>query len=395
MSDAQFLETSQGRRLAYHHTEGSGPCVVFLGGLKSDMEGMKAIHLEAWCKARGQAFLRFDYSGHGESSGTFEEGCIGDWAEDTGAALSALTTGKLVVVGSSMGGWQALLYARANPERIAGLVTVAAAPDFTEDGYWASFSDAQKATLARDGQIAMPSDYMEPYIITHRLIEDGRANLVLRAPLSLPFPVRCLQGTADTAVSTETALRLLDHADCPDMRLNLVKDADHRFSDGPCLGLIEAAICDVMAVRAAPEPKTVHMEQHVSMIKLVARDVDKLAGFYKSLGWKQLDASDGVAAFDLLGQTLGIFSLEALAEEIGVPEDVLGRGAAALVQNAPSKEEVGSILARVEAAGARILKEAQDVAHGGHHGYFSDPEGHIWKVAWHPDAASHHQDGPA
>lgn len=250
MSDAQYLVTPQGRKLAYHFTKGNGPCVVFLGGLKSDMTGTKAIHLEAWCKARGQAFLRFDYSGHGESSGTFEEGCIGDWAEDTRIALSAMTKGKLIVVGSSMGGWQALLFARAHPERVAGLVTVAAAPDFTEDGYWASFTVDQKATLARDGQIAMPSDYMEPYIITRRLIEDGRTNLVLRDPLPLPFPVRCLQGTADTAVSTETALKLLEHADCPDMRLTLVKDADHRFSDGPCLGLIEAAILDVMACAA-------------------------------------------------------------------------------------------------------------------------------------------------
>ncbi|MEO0668735.1 MAG: alpha/beta hydrolase [Pseudomonadota bacterium] len=246
MSDPQYLDTAQGRRLAYHRSAGQGPCVVFLGGLKSDMEGTKAIHLEAWCRARGQAFLRFDYSGHGQSSGVFEDGCIGDWAEDTAAALDALTEGKLIVVGSSMGGWQSLLYARAHPDRMAGLVTIAAAPDFTEDGYWANFTDAQKAALERDGRVEMPSDYMEPYVITKRLITDGRDRLVLRTPLPLPFPVRCLQGTADTAVSTETALRLLDHADSPDMRLTLVKDADHRFSDGPCLGLIEAAILDVM-----------------------------------------------------------------------------------------------------------------------------------------------------
>ena len=246
MSDPQYLDTAQGRRLAYHRTEGQGPCVVFLGGLKSDMEGTKAIHLEAWCRARGQAFLRFDYSGHGQSSGTFEEGCIGDWAQDTAAALDALTGGKLIVVGSSMGGWQSLLFARAHPERMAGLVTIAAAPDFTEDSYWASFTDAQKAALERDGRGEMPSDYMEPYINSIRLFVVGRDQLVLRTPLPLPFPVRCLQGTADTAVSTETALRLLDRADCPDMRLTLVKDADHRFSDGPCLGLIEAAILEVM-----------------------------------------------------------------------------------------------------------------------------------------------------
>lgn len=240
------LETPQGRRIAYHLTAGTGPTIVFLGGLKSDMEGTKAVYLEAWAKAQGRAFLRFDYSGHGESSGTFEEGCIGDWHEDTLAAVDALTDGPIVPVGSSMGGWQALLLARARPERIAGMVTIAAAPDFTEDGYWASFTEDQKVELETQGYVELPSDYMEPYRISKRMIEDGRNRLVLRAPLSLPFPVRCLQGTADTAVSTETALRLLGHADCADMRLTLVKDADHRFSDEACLAMIEEAVLDVL-----------------------------------------------------------------------------------------------------------------------------------------------------
>ncbi len=246
MAATDFLEIPQGRRLAYHKSEGTGPTLVFLGGLKSDMEGTKAVHLEAWAQARGQAFLRFDYSGHGESSGAFEEGCIGDWHQDTVAAVSELTEGPLIVVGSSMGGWQALLLAKAMPERIAGMVTIAAAPDFTEDGYWASFSDEQKAALDTVGHVELPSDYMEPYIISKRMIEDGRQQLVLRDALDLPFPVRCLQGTADTAVTTETAVRLLDHASGDDMRLLLVKDADHRFSDGPCLGLIENAVLEVM-----------------------------------------------------------------------------------------------------------------------------------------------------
>ncbi|MEX0350214.1 MAG: alpha/beta hydrolase [Paracoccaceae bacterium] len=246
MAETQFFETPQGRRIAYHRSVGQGPCIVFLGGLKSDMEGTKAVHLESWAQAQGRAFLRFDYSGHGESSGTFEEGCIGDWHEDTVAAVEALTEGPVVVVGSSMGGWQALLLARVMPERITGMVTIAAAPDFTEDGYWASFTDAQKQALEEVGQVELPSDYMEPYIITKRMIEDGRQRLVLRATLELPFKVRCLQGTADTAVSTETALRLLDHATCDDMRLTLVKDADHRFSNGPCLGMIEQAVLDVL-----------------------------------------------------------------------------------------------------------------------------------------------------
>lgn len=246
MPAASYLETAQGRRIAYNKSEGRAPCVVFLGGLKSDMEGTKAVHLEAWAKARGQAFLRFDYSGHGESSGTFEEGCIGDWHEDTLEAVAQLTEGEIVPVGSSMGGWQALLLTREMPERIKGLVTIAAAPDFTEDGYWANFSDAQKAELDARGYVELPSDYMEPYHISKRMIEDGRKRLVLRSPLFLPFKVRCLQGTADTAVSTETALRLLNHATCPDMRLNLVKDADHRFSDEACLKMIENAVLDVL-----------------------------------------------------------------------------------------------------------------------------------------------------
>ena len=246
MAATKFLETEQGRSIAYHFHSGRGPTVVFLGGLKSDMEGTKAVHLEAWAQAAGLAFLRFDYSGHGESSGSFEQGCIGDWHEDTLAAVSALTTGPLLIVGSSMGGWQAVLLAKAMPERIQGMVTIAAAPDFTEDGYWASFSEAQKAELEAQGYVELPSDYMEPYRISKTMIEDGRKRLVLRRPLDLPFPVRCLQGTADTAVSTETALRLMEHARCQDMRLNLVKDADHRFSDEACLRLIEAAITELL-----------------------------------------------------------------------------------------------------------------------------------------------------
>lgn len=243
-----FLAGANGARIAYHLTPGRGPCVVFLGGLKSDMQGTKAVHLEDWARATGRAFLRFDYTGHGLSSGSFEAGCIGDWHADTMAVIDALTEGQIVPVGSSMGGWQALLLARALPARIAGLVTIAAAPDFTEDGWWAGFDAAQKQQLEATGRVELPSDYMEPYVVTKRMVEDGRAHLVLRGALELPFAVRMLQGTADTAVSTQTALRLLEHASCPDMQLHLVKDADHRFSDGPCLGLIERAVEEVIAL---------------------------------------------------------------------------------------------------------------------------------------------------
>lgn len=242
-----YLDTPQGRRIAYNQTDGDGPGVVFLSGLKSDMEGTKAVHLEAWCRAQGRAFLRFDYSGHGGSSGAFTDGCIGDWHEDTLAVIDTVTTGPQIVVGSSMGGWQALLLGRARPDRVAGLVGIAAAPDFTQDGYAAGFTEAQWAEMERDGQVRMPSDYDDDYIITRRLIEDGRDRLVLRDALDLPFPVRLLQGTEDTAVPTSQAVKLLEHATSPDMRLTLVKGADHRFSDAPCLAMIEAAIADILA----------------------------------------------------------------------------------------------------------------------------------------------------
>jgi pimeloyl-ACP methyl ester carboxylesterase len=246
MTAPDHLDTPQGRRIAYHLTPGKGPCVVFLGGLKSDMEGTKAVHLEDWARAQGRAFLRFDYSGHGQSGGTFEDGCIGDWHADTLAVVDALVPGPMIAVGSSMGGWQALLLARARPDRLAGLVTVAAAPDFTEDGWWANLDSAQRSDLEQKGRIALPSDYMEPYIVTQRMIEDGRAHLLLRDPLELACAVRMLQGTDDTAVSVATATRLLEHAASPDMQLTLVKGADHRFSDGPCLVLIERAVQEVI-----------------------------------------------------------------------------------------------------------------------------------------------------
>ena len=242
----QTLTTKQGRRIAFHQTPGDGPGVVFLGGLKSDMQGSKAVHLEAWAKRTGRAFLRFDYSGHGESSGAFTDGCIGDWAEDAEAAILTLTEGPQILVGSSMGGWQALLFARKHPDLVAGLVGIAAAPDFTEDGMWDSWSDAQKAEMDQTGQVALPSDYGEPYIITKRMIEDGRQQLVLRSPLVVNAPVRLLQGTVDEDVDMSVALRLLDHVEGPDIRLELVKGADHRFSDDYCLSRIETAIEDVL-----------------------------------------------------------------------------------------------------------------------------------------------------
>jgi pimeloyl-ACP methyl ester carboxylesterase len=241
-----YLEAASGRRLAHVRTDGAGPGVVFLGGFRSDMGGTKALFLEDWAKARGRAFLRFDYGGHGASSGDFDRLGIGDWRDDALAVLDALTAGPQVLVGSSMGGWIALLAARARPGRVVGLVLIAPAPDFTEDLLRPGLTPAEAAVLDAGGHVDRPSAYApEPYRYTAALMDQGRANLVLRTPLPLPFPVRILQGSADTDVPPAHARRLLEHADGPDIRVTLVKGADHRFSSPACLGMIAAAVEDV------------------------------------------------------------------------------------------------------------------------------------------------------
>lgn len=244
-----YLTTPQGRKIAYEQTKGAGPGVVFLGGYKSDMTGTKALYLQDWAQKAGRAFLRFDYSGHGQSSGDFADGGIGDWAQDAMAALGALTVGPQVLVGSSMGGWIGLLAARAMPKRIAGFVGIAAAPDFTEDLMLAKLTADQKTDLQRDGFIQEYSEYApQPNIITQRFLDDGAKHLVLRSPLDLPFPVRLLQGSADVDVPPDVALRLMDHAQCPDLRLTLVKGADHRFSTPDCLALMVASLEEVLHI---------------------------------------------------------------------------------------------------------------------------------------------------
>ncbi|MEO0681787.1 MAG: alpha/beta hydrolase [Pseudomonadota bacterium] len=255
--DPEFLLLEDGRRIAYHATPASGqrpgaPGVVFLGGFRSDMTGTKAMFLEAACRRRGLAFIRFDYTGHGASSGDFEaDGCIGQWARDAQDAVTRLTEGPQVLIGSSMGGWISLLLAKRLPERVAALIGIAAAPDFTQDGMEAGFDAAQRAEMAATGRVALPSDYSdEPYVITAKLIDDGREHLVLREPLPLPFPVRLLQGSADVDVPQERALAILAHADCPDLRLQLVKGADHRFSEPRELAILEATLDEVLAAGA-------------------------------------------------------------------------------------------------------------------------------------------------
>lgn len=248
MSKPEFLITAQGRKIAYHKVEGEGPGVVFLGGFSSDMEGSKATYLEVWAREKGRAFIRFDYSGHGESSEKFVDGCIGEWADDAYEVISHLTDGPQVLVGSSMGGWISLLVAKRMPARIAGMVGIAAAPDFTEDSMWDWMDDIMRAKLAREGVVYIPSDYGDPYPITDKLIKDGRKQLVLREPLNLPFPVRLLHGTADKDVKMDVALRLLEHANGDDIRLSFVKGADHSFSEDRCLRLIGKTIHSVTAV---------------------------------------------------------------------------------------------------------------------------------------------------
>ncbi len=246
MSSPELLETAQGRRIAYHRAIGDGPGIVFLGGFRSDMEGTKALHLETWSKQQGRAFVRFDYSGHGTSSGAFEDGCIGDWAEDAAEIINHLCEGPQILVGSSMGGWISLLLAKRLPDKISGFVGIATAPDFTEDGFWKGFSEPARETLLEFGHLSVPSEYGEPLVVTKKLIEDGRSQLVLREPLHLGFPTRFLLGTEDEDVSVESALQLLNHVTGDDISLTLVKGVDHRFSTPECLAIIESAISDAL-----------------------------------------------------------------------------------------------------------------------------------------------------
>ena len=201
-----FITTPQGRHIAYHQTPGKGPGVVLLGGFRSDMSGTKAQALQSWAEAAGRSFLRFDYSGHGQSHGAFVDGAITDWREDAAAVLDVLTEGPQILVGSSMGGWIALLLARDLGHRVAGFIGIAAAPDFTERMWEAEFTLAERTTLLEEGVFFRPSDYSDdPYPITLRLIEDGRQNLVMNGPLHLPMPVRLLQGSADIDVPPTVA----------------------------------------------------------------------------------------------------------------------------------------------------------------------------------------------
>jgi pimeloyl-ACP methyl ester carboxylesterase len=241
----EFLMRPGGERLAYRRVAGRarGPGLVFLGGFNSDMTGIKATRLADWAAARGQAILRFDYLGHGRSSGAFRQGTIGRWRDDALAVIDGLTQGPQILIGSSMGGWLMLLAALARPERIAGLVGIAVAPDFTEDLMWDGMDAATRARLAAEGEVAVPSDYgEEPYIITRALIEDGRRHLVLRGPIAIDCPVRLLHGMADPDVPYQTSLSLAEKLTSADATVTLIKDGDHRLSREEDLQRVFAAV---------------------------------------------------------------------------------------------------------------------------------------------------------
>lgn len=236
--DVRYVARPGGARIATLAVAGTPPTVVFLGGYASDMSGVKAGFLDGWCRARGRAFVRFDYQGHGLSSGRLEDGTIGLWREDALAVVRERTTGPLVLVGSSMGAWIMLLVALALPERIRALVGVAAAPDFTEDLIWARLDDAGRAALERDGVLYEPSRYGPPLPFTRRLVEEGRRHLLLRAPIPLACPVRLLHGAADAEVPWTTSWRLAEALASGDVALTLVKGGEHRLSSAPDLALL-------------------------------------------------------------------------------------------------------------------------------------------------------------
>jgi pimeloyl-ACP methyl ester carboxylesterase len=232
------LDRGDGVTLAWLARDGAGPTVVFLPGFASDMTGSKATALDAFCASRGQAFVRLDYSGHGASGGAFADGTIGRWRDDVLAVIDHATTGPLLLVGSSMGGWIALLSALARPGRVVGLVGVAAAPDFTEQLMWQAMAPPERAALLCHGFLDLPSEYGPPTRVTRALIEDGRAHLLLDGPIPLTMPVHLLHGQRDPDVPWELALRLASRLDGDNVQITLVKDGDHRLSRPHDLALL-------------------------------------------------------------------------------------------------------------------------------------------------------------
>lgn len=230
-----FIEVD-GNRIALRHQQGTTPGVVWLGGYKSDMLGSKAEALAAWTAGEGRGFLRHDYSGHGESGGRFADGTISKWLAESLAVFRAFTQGPQILVGSSMGAWIALrmkaeLDRAGEGGRVAGLVLLAPAPDFTAELVEPGLTEAQRRDLVEKGYFEVPSEYSaEPYIYTRALIEDGRQNLVMTGPIHTHCTVHIIQGMADPDVPHSHALKLMSLLPADDATLSLVPDGDHRLS---------------------------------------------------------------------------------------------------------------------------------------------------------------------
>ena len=241
-SQVKFLERPGLPRLAYCATAGASPGIVFLGGFGSDMSGTKATALEQAALASGRAFLRLDYRGHGQSKGRFIDGTIGDWFADALAIFDEVTAGRQIVVGSSMGGWMALLLARARPDRVKAIVGIAAAPDFTIRLLNEELTDSQRDTLLRDKVLYRPSDYGDPMPITLKLVEDGNRHLLLDKPVPFKGPVRLLHGQRDPDVPWQIALKVAAAMESDDVRVILVKDGDHRLSRPQDIALVTETV---------------------------------------------------------------------------------------------------------------------------------------------------------
>ena len=246
MEQTGRMDRGDGIELAWARLDGKSPTIVFLPGFNSDMAGIKATSLRDWCAATGRAMLRLDYSGHGESGGAFTDGSIGRWMRDALLLIDRLTTGPLLLVGSSMGGWISLLIALRRPERIHAIVGIAAAPDFTESLMWNGMTAAEQAALMATGRREVPSDYGDPYIITRGLIEDGRNHLLLANPLTITCPVRLLQGQRDDDVPWRQALTLAEQLASEDVEVILLKDGDHRLSRASDIALLRRTVAALL-----------------------------------------------------------------------------------------------------------------------------------------------------
>jgi pimeloyl-ACP methyl ester carboxylesterase len=236
-----FLQ-HEGERIAWRRIDGAAPTVVWLGGFRSDMTGTKAEALADWAQGSGRAFVRFDYFAHGASSGDFAKGTITRWRSDALAVIDALTEGPLILVGSSMGGWLATMAALARPERVAGLVLIAPAADFTERLIWDHLDAEARRAVEQDGVWTRPSDYGTPDPITRALIEDGRRWTILPGPLDIRVPVRILQGGSDADVPWRHALALAEAIESDDLVFTLIRDGDHRLSRQQDLARLIAAV---------------------------------------------------------------------------------------------------------------------------------------------------------